>query len=287
MAAVLPMAIVGREYRFLSRKLGIAYVALGHLRTFDRDARSRSDWIDGYRDDPRHHHLRRRSAANAKGANIAICSFLAFWPFLRPLPRDLLLRLGMFFSPFSHRDAWAGTVSRTFSIWAWERFRIRWGFPTPTTSQRELPSRSIRRSSIAPGSTSRSCGDSTSTRSRANLPRSCASTLKRPGVLLPTGSWTSAPPLAVVLLLALALFSAATAFGLWSRIGYSQGLLLGGAALVIICLFVAQAILATPDRLYSMPNGTRPVDAGWCVGGVPWSIGIAPPSGRSSAIESP
>ena len=65
----------------------------------------------------------------------------------------------------------------------------------------------------------------------------------------------SAPPLAVVLLLALALFPAATAFGLWSRIGYSQGLLLGGAALVIICLFVVQAILATPDRLYSMPMG--------------------------------
>jgi hypothetical protein len=65
----------------------------------------------------------------------------------------------------------------------------------------------------------------------------------------------SAPPLVVVLVLALALFSAATAFGLWSRIGYSEGLLLGGAALVIICLFVVQAILATPDRLYSMPMG--------------------------------
>jgi hypothetical protein len=61
--------------------------------------------------------------------------------------------------------------------------------------------------------------------------------------------------LVVVLLLALAHILAATAFGLWSRIGYSQGLLLGGAALVIICLFVAQAILATPDRLYSMPVG--------------------------------
>ena len=65
----------------------------------------------------------------------------------------------------------------------------------------------------------------------------------------------SAPPLAVVLLLGLAHFLAATAFGLWSRIGYSQGLLLGGAALVIISLFIAQAILATPDRLYSMPMG--------------------------------
>jgi hypothetical protein len=65
----------------------------------------------------------------------------------------------------------------------------------------------------------------------------------------------SAPPLALVLLLAIAHVLVATAFGLWSRICYSQGLLLEGAALVIICLFVVQAILATPDRLYTMPMG--------------------------------
>lgn len=65
----------------------------------------------------------------------------------------------------------------------------------------------------------------------------------------------SAPPLGFVLILAVAHFMAATLLGLWSRFEFSQGLLVEGAAFVLIGLFVAQAILALPSRMYAMPAG--------------------------------
>jgi len=64
-----------------------------------------------------------------------------------------------------------------------------------------------------------------------------------------------APPLGVALIIALGHFIAATALGLWRRIGFSQGLLVEGAVIVLIGLFVAQAILADPNRMYAMPLG--------------------------------
>jgi hypothetical protein len=47
----------------------------------------------------------------------------------------------------------------------------------------------------------------------------------------------------------------ARAFNLWSKVGFPQGALLEGAALVFIGFFVAQAILASPDRQFAMPAG--------------------------------
>jgi hypothetical protein len=63
------------------------------------------------------------------------------------------------------------------------------------------------------------------------------------------------PPLAVILLVGLAHFVVAARLGLWRRIRFSPGLLVEGAALVFIALFVAQAILATPARGHAMPLG--------------------------------
>lgn len=63
------------------------------------------------------------------------------------------------------------------------------------------------------------------------------------------------PPLGVLLLLGLGHFVAATALGLWRRVHFLPGALVEAAALIFIGLFVAQAILATPARGYAMPAG--------------------------------
>jgi hypothetical protein len=55
-------------------------------------------------------------------------------------------------------------------------------------------------------------------------------------------------PLGVILLVGLCHLVVARAFDLWSKVKFPQGALLEGAALVFICFFVAQAILASPDR---------------------------------------
>jgi hypothetical protein len=65
----------------------------------------------------------------------------------------------------------------------------------------------------------------------------------------------TAPPLGIVLLFTVAHFVAATAFGWWRRINFSQGLLVEGAAIALIGLFIVQAILAHPNRMYAMPMG--------------------------------
>ncbi len=65
----------------------------------------------------------------------------------------------------------------------------------------------------------------------------------------------SAPPLAFVLVLAMAHLVGAAAFGMWRRLGFSQGFLIEGAALMLIGLFVAQAIVAHQTRMFAMPIG--------------------------------
>jgi hypothetical protein len=65
----------------------------------------------------------------------------------------------------------------------------------------------------------------------------------------------TAPPLGVVLLFTVAHFVVVTAFGVWRRINFSHGLLVEGAAITLIGLFVVQAILAHPNRMYAMPVG--------------------------------
>ena len=62
-------------------------------------------------------------------------------------------------------------------------------------------------------------------------------------------------PLGIILLVGLCHLVVAQAFDLWSKVGFPQGALLQGAALVFIFFFVAQAILASPDRQFAMPVG--------------------------------
>jgi hypothetical protein len=64
-----------------------------------------------------------------------------------------------------------------------------------------------------------------------------------------------APTLGFVLLFTVAHFIVVTTFGVWRRINFSQGLLMEGAAITLIGLFVVQAILAHPNRMYAMPVG--------------------------------
>ncbi|MGD9881852.1 MAG: hypothetical protein AB7F22_16540 [Reyranella sp.] len=64
-----------------------------------------------------------------------------------------------------------------------------------------------------------------------------------------------APPLAIVLIVAVAHFVVLTVLGLWRRIDFYQGALVEGAALVLIGLFIAQAILAHHSRMFAMPIG--------------------------------
>lgn len=63
------------------------------------------------------------------------------------------------------------------------------------------------------------------------------------------------PPLGLLLLVGVAHFSAALAFGWWRRIGFPAGALIEGGALVFIGFFLAQGILASPARGYAMPVG--------------------------------
>lgn len=60
-------------------------------------------------------------------------------------------------------------------------------------------------------------------------------------------------PLGVILILTLGHFVASTRFGAWRRTNFSQGLLIEGAAVILIGFFVAQAVLAHPARLFAMP----------------------------------
>lgn len=62
-------------------------------------------------------------------------------------------------------------------------------------------------------------------------------------------------PLGIILLVGFCHLVVARAFDLWAKVGFPQGALLQGAALVFICFFVAQAVLASPDRQFAMPVG--------------------------------
>jgi hypothetical protein len=65
----------------------------------------------------------------------------------------------------------------------------------------------------------------------------------------------SAPPLGLVLVFTVVHLVLVTTFGMWKRIDFYQGLLIEGAAIVFIVLFVAQAMLAHPNRMFAMPVG--------------------------------
>jgi hypothetical protein len=254
MAAVLPMAIVGKEYRFLSRKLGIAYVALGtfglSIAMLVREAIGLMGIVTTL--GTILFVVARRQRKGRQYRRLLVIGLLALLtsaaPRFAPAARDVfftvqssgrvgrhgfsdILYMGLGAVPNSLGISYADDIAKGAAeqidpkvvYCSWKYFKIMWRLYFVTVADQP-----------------------------AEVMRIYLEKARR---ILADRVLDSAPPLAVVLLLALALFSAATAFGLWSRIGYSQGLLLGGAALVIICLFVAQAILATPDRLYSMPMG--------------------------------
>ena len=63
------------------------------------------------------------------------------------------------------------------------------------------------------------------------------------------------PPLGLLLATGFALLLAGHRFRLWRRLGFPQGELILSASLAFIALFVAQAVLASPDRGYAMPMG--------------------------------
>jgi hypothetical protein len=254
MAAVLPMAIVGKEYRFLSRRLGIAYVVLGILglsiAMLVREAIGLMGIVTTLvaivfvvvrrqRKGRQYRHL----------LAVGLLTLLTpVAPRFAPAARDVfftvqpsgrvgrhgfadILYMGLGAVPNSLGISYADDVAKRAAeridpkvvYCSWKYFKIMWQLYFDKVASQP-----------------------------AEVMRIYLEKARR---ILADRILDSAPPLAVVVLLALALFLAAAAFGLWSRIGYSQGLLLGGAALVIICLFVLQAILATPDRLYSMPMG--------------------------------
>jgi hypothetical protein len=79
--------------------------------------------------------------------------------------------------------------------------------------------------------------------------------LEKARLLLSDPILDPAPPLGVLLAVGLGHFLAATGFGLWRRVGFPRGLLVEGAALAFIGLFVVQGILASPARGYAMPAG--------------------------------
>lgn len=65
----------------------------------------------------------------------------------------------------------------------------------------------------------------------------------------------SAPPLWIVLVIALAHVTLATLLGIWRRIDFGQGLIVEGLSLAFIGLFVLQGIVAHPTRMYAVPAG--------------------------------
>lgn len=61
------------------------------------------------------------------------------------------------------------------------------------------------------------------------------------------------PPFGVVLLVGLVHLMTATAFGVWQRIGFMQGLVVEAVAMAFVGLFLAQAMMALPSHTYAMP----------------------------------
>ncbi|WP_139374024.1 hypothetical protein [Enhydrobacter aerosaccus] len=253
-AALLPMAILARECRFLSRRLGIAYVALGifglAIAMLVREAVGVMGIVTTLVTIMLV--VARRRCKGLQYRHLLVVGLLAFLspvaPRIAPAARDVfftvqpsgrmgrhgfsdILYMGLGAVPNSLGISYADDVAKRAAeridprvVYCSGRyFKIMWRLYFHTVASQP-----------------------------AEVMRIYLEKAKR---ILADRILDSAPPLAVVLSSALSLFLAATALGLWSRIGYSQGLLLGGAALVIICLFIVQAILATPDRLYSMPMG--------------------------------
>ena len=60
-------------------------------------------------------------------------------------------------------------------------------------------------------------------------------------------------PMSFVLAFVVIHFLVVTAFGAWRKIGFPQGPIIEAIALAFTGLFVAQGILALPDRMYSIP----------------------------------
>lgn len=79
--------------------------------------------------------------------------------------------------------------------------------------------------------------------------------LEKTRLILVESVLDSAPALWVSLVIAISHFVVLTVFGGWRRIDFPQAVLIEGTALVLIGLFIAQAILAHQNRVFAMPIG--------------------------------
>ena len=82
-------------------------------------------------------------------------------------------------------------------------------------------------------------------------------------------------PLGALLVVGMALVLAGRRFRLWRRVGFPQGEIVLWAMLCFIGLFVAQAILASPDRGYAMPTGAAILTLVALMVGLPLRVGAA------------
>jgi len=77
--------------------------------------------------------------------------------------------------------------------------------------------------------------------------------LEKAWMLLGTPTLYPGPPFGIVLAIALVHLLAATAFGVWQRLDFRQGLVIEGVAVAFAGLFLAQAMAALPSHSYAMP----------------------------------
>jgi hypothetical protein len=77
--------------------------------------------------------------------------------------------------------------------------------------------------------------------------------LAKAWMLLGTPTLYPGPPFGIVLAIGLVHFLAATAFGAWRRLDFTQGLVIEGVAVAFAGLFTAQAMAALPSHNYAMP----------------------------------
>ena len=77
--------------------------------------------------------------------------------------------------------------------------------------------------------------------------------LVKAGLMLERPTIHPGPPLGLVVAIALIHFLALTAFGWWRRIGFNQGLVVEAVALAFFSLFIAQGVVALPSHMYIVP----------------------------------
>lgn len=79
--------------------------------------------------------------------------------------------------------------------------------------------------------------------------------LEKAGLILTDPILEPGLPLGALLAIGAVMLLAGRRYGLWRRLGFPQGELVLCGTLVFMALFVAQAVLASPDRGYAMPVG--------------------------------